>query len=122
MERERVKWGSTAAQFLLKRRGWRRQTIREQGKTDAGPPPGAPSALAPDFAAVPFDDILRNRQAEPGPTACAGAIRAEEALEHARQVFGRDARPGVGNLDYHVALGGAGAHPDLTPRRREFDR
>ena len=59
----------------------------------------------PNAAAVRLDEVLHDRQAEPGPAlgARAAGVHAIEALEDPRQVFRRDADAGVAHADRNAA-------------------
>src|SRR5258706_15887527 len=69
---------------------------------------GALGAGGPDTAAVPFDQMLGDRQAQAGAAVVAGArpIDLIEALEDPRQVIGRDADPAVGDRHQQPVAGG----------------
>ncbi len=70
--------------------------------------PRAELALGGDAAAVQLDDLLREREPEAGAARLAG----DEELEEVRQLLGRDAGPGVGDVDAQLSPSSARARAD----------
>src|ERR1043165_6166130 len=68
---------------------------RGQGDAEGRAPPGR--ALDGDVAGVLLHDAVRDGEAQ--PRAAPDALRGEEGVVDARDVFGRDADAGVGDLD-----------------------
>ena len=99
---------------VLLRLGRARQREPEDGAV-------AGLALDADAAAVRRHDLLADVQAE-ARAARRRVGRAVEALEQARQVLGRDARPAVAHLEADAVALGGGAHVDAAVRRRVTDR
>src|SRR6185312_12336198 len=71
-----------------------------------------------DRAAMLFDDLLDDRQAEAG----AEALGAEEGLEHLRQDVARDATAGILDRDLEAVADQRGADGDAPLLRRVGDR
>src|SRR5437763_1643257 len=83
--------------------------------------PLADGALDVDLTGVIADDAGGDGQ--PQSRAFAAWLRREERLEDGRQVFGRDARPLVGDGDPdHVARRGTRRQTHALPRRRGVAR
>src|SRR3954452_6681175 len=70
------------------------------GNHDPERRPGADLALDHDAAAMPVDDAVDDRQAEPGPLA--DVLGREEGIENLRDHVGRDAGAVVGDGDLDV--------------------
>src|SRR3954451_23090055 len=77
----------------------------------------------PDLAAVVLHGVLDDRESEAGAAGVAGAglIHPEEALEHAVEVFFRDAFALVGHRDLDDAAGVADADADAGVVGRVLD-
>src|SRR6266849_5409492 len=75
-------------------------------------------AFDPDAAAVHFDDVLGDGEAEAGAAEFAGArgVDAVEALEDARLVGGGDADAGIGDGEDDFGVAGFGADGDFAAR------
>src|SRR5438094_4584285 len=76
--------------------------------------PAARRALGADVAAVLLDDLVADREPQPG--AFADGLRREEGIEDAAEHVGRDAGPGVADGDdglsvLHARLERDGAGP-----------
>src|SRR5256885_11227636 len=73
-----------------------------------------------------FGDPLADGEAESGARALARArargVGAPEAIEHVRQVTGRDADPGVGDREHGASVVAAELDRDLAATRRVFHR
>ncbi|ESS40103.1 hypothetical protein P355_3092 [Burkholderia cenocepacia KC-01] len=94
-----------------------------QRHRDGHAAPGA-RARRDHLAAVQLRDVAHDRQAEP-QTALRRrerAFRPAERVEQVRQVFRRDALPGVGDGQPHALAGARQRHVDAAARRRELDR
>src|SRR6185436_670259 len=86
--------------------------IGEERQRDAEDRAAAVGRPEIDDAAVVLDDLVRERQAEPGP----GLLGAEERVEHAIGGIGCDSHPAVLDLDLHTAAGAwatAARHHDV---------
>src|SRR6266849_4249419 len=77
-------------------------------------------AFDPDAAAMHFDDVLGDGEAQAGAAELAGArsVDAIEALEDARLVGGGDANAGIGDGEDDFGAAGLGADRDLAARER----
>src|SRR6266849_5715374 len=77
-------------------------------------------AFDPDAAAMHFDDVLGDGEAEAGAAELAGArgVDAIEALEDARLVGGGDADAGIGDGEDDFGVAGFGADRNLAARER----
>ena len=86
----------------------------------AGGRPGWPggNSLGPDRSAVAFGHLADDGQPEARAGHAAGRRRPVEAVEHVRQVAGRDAGPMVA----HGELAGVQAHLHGGPGRAELGR
>src|SRR3989338_3050665 len=96
--------------FLLSLASWVLRPFRK-GKTQADGGAQAPLAVDGDAPAVPLDDAVRNRQAQPG----AQWFRRVEGIEDARQVLRLGARAGVGDDSLEMPVG-AGRLDGQPPR------
>src|SRR5688572_7564104 len=89
----------------------------EQGTRSTGGAIGP--VLRHDAAAHGFDEALADREAEPGAGAPPVAdLDAEELVEDAFKVAGRNSRPLIQNLDRDALRGGARADAHRAVRRR----
>src|SRR5260370_36281916 len=77
-------------------------------------------AFDPDAAAMHFDDVLGDGEAQAGAAELAGArgVDAIEALEDARLVGGGDANAGIGDGEDGLRAAGFGAGADMGGRER----
>ena len=80
-------------------------------------------AFDPESAAVGFDDVLGDGEAEAGAAGFAGAggVHAIEAFEDAFLIRQRNADAGVGDGDDGFARAGGGADVDVPAWRRVLD-
>src|SRR5438445_10816250 len=112
-------WRASRLKRVSSRPGRSRRPPR-QGQPDREGRPAARRALGADVAAVLLDDLVADREPEPGPFA--DALRREEGTEDAADHVGRDAGAGVADRDdgasvLHARLDGDGARPGDRLRR-----
>src|SRR6267143_913262 len=81
-------------------------------------------ALNPDLAAVHLDDLLNDREAQPGPGDRLGGAAPDppEPLEHVADLVRRDAQPGIGDADEREAAFRAGRQGHHASVWRVLDR
>src|SRR5277367_2731357 len=80
-------------------------------------------AFYPEFAAVGFDDVFGDGEAEAGTAGFAGAggVHTIEAFEDAFGIGEGDADAGIGDGDDGFARGGGGGDGDVSARRSVLD-
>src|SRR5277367_4928277 len=80
-------------------------------------------AFYPEFAAVGFDDVFGDGEAEAGTAGFAGAggVHAIEAFEDAFGIGERDTDAGVGNGDDSLARPGGGDDGNVATRGGVLD-
>jgi len=79
-------------------------------------------ALRPDLAAMRFDDMPGDGQAQPRPSARSGFVHPVEALEDARDLVRGDAHPCILYSKAYLARQRLRAKQDIASRSRELDR
>ena len=81
------------------------ERLRQRGEREDEGGAGRRGAFGPDAAAVGFDQLLDDGQAEAGAAGGAGAriVDAVEAFEDEREMFGRDAGAAILHADFDFA-------------------
>ena len=91
--------------------GWRSTDAQRAGIVTVNTLPRPGSLDAEICPAVGADEFVHDCEAD-APAACVGCVAAApETLEHVRQLGGRDAAPGVPDLDDGLAVGSARLAP-----------
>src|SRR5712691_1687414 len=110
--------GKTGARHIVPLQGAAGGVEDGDGEMELGA--AADFAFDPDAAAVHFDDVLGDGEAQAGAAELAGArsVDAIEALEDARLVGGGDADAGIGDGEDDFGAAGFGADRDLAARER----
>src|SRR5580658_9140685 len=108
---------------LLKRHGVCRIHLgRGQGKQEARAM--VQLALCANRSAVRQNNMLRDGKPQPCPAGLSRAslIHTVETLEKARQMFGRNARPKVSDVEFDAIRNRASSENHFFPRRRILQR
>src|SRR5919112_282994 len=88
---------------------------------EAEPASPVQRALDGDVSAVRLDDAAHDREAEPGAAPLGGAGALPEAVEHVRQVLGRDPRAGVLDGEADAGRVAVGGERDAAAAGRELE-